>query len=229
MLPVAEDKEEQEGGKGDDSYVTIHESITEIGHRVWDTSPLMAKFFEKHASLVHEKSVLELGSGTGLLGIFLALCGCRQLVLTDSTRILKRLECNVTDHANLFESSRRRYGGGGGGEEFSIKELDWTNRDQIADHANVGYDIIICSDLIITERDTTFLGHVLSNIAHPGKTVIYLGSPVHREGYIQLLKLLKDSNSMWFRYKMEMIDEADLHPDYRSHKIKILKLVMKTP
>ena len=54
--------EEQEDGD-----VVVNESLTELGHRVWDTSPCMAKFFQKNSSLLRGKRVLELGSGTGLL------------------------------------------------------------------------------------------------------------------------------------------------------------------
>lgn len=248
--------------------VVIQESITEIGHRVWDTSVLMSKYFEKNPTLGKGKAVLELGSGTGLLvspcethrqvnvslrclsifcsddtqhtqrnkqGIFLGLCGCQPLVLTESKRILKALESNVAAHASLLSRASSAAStaitdtadaASHNKNTIRIEELDWTNEDQVAEHAKAQYDIIIGSDLVITGRDTSFLGNVLMRLARPG-TVVYLGSPIHREGYIQLVKDLNDNASPWSPYEVETVPEAELHPDYQSRRIVILRLIRR--
>ena len=50
---------------------------------VWDGAVNLARYLERNPALVFQKSVLELGAGTGVAGLAAGLLGARSVVLTD--------------------------------------------------------------------------------------------------------------------------------------------------
>jgi predicted nicotinamide N-methyase len=62
---------------------------------VWDCSLMLAKYVEKHAQHFRGKTVLELGSGQGVVGITAAMCGAGTVILTDVAPALPSIEHNI--------------------------------------------------------------------------------------------------------------------------------------
>ena len=54
-----------------------HTKLSDVGLQVWRGSLLLSDYLLHHHQLVRDKSVLELGSGTGLSSIVAAFCGAR--------------------------------------------------------------------------------------------------------------------------------------------------------
>ena len=52
----------------------------------WDGAIVLAKYLETHPTIVHGKSVLELGAGTGVAGIAAVLLGASSALLTGTVR-----------------------------------------------------------------------------------------------------------------------------------------------
>lgn len=139
--------------------VTLFESRTTIesgttGLRTWSASFVLAQHLIRNPTPLANKSVLELGSGTGLLGLIVAdiqvshggTTGSSVLHLTDVNEdVLKRcnenmqLPCNASSrHGNLF-----------------VKSLDWFDalagdrvRDLVAFMDNVGPDLVLGADIL---------------------------------------------------------------------------------
>lgn len=117
------------------------------------------------------KNVLELGSGTGLVGFSLALCGAK-VTLTDATELLPLLNTN-------FELNKKNLDN----NVIGIKEVDWSNsgitlNSTIAHHvattqtfikeeqeAGRSYDYIVLADAIFHERAVVPLVTTLQEIA----------------------------------------------------------------
>lgn len=84
---------------GDPGCPTEADSAT--GATVWDTSVLVAKFLEEECADDEEafESILELGSGTGLLGCVLQrLCPTSSIICTDREEILPLLRENLSNN-----------------------------------------------------------------------------------------------------------------------------------
>jgi len=139
--------------------VTFFESRTTIeggttGLRTWGASFVLAQLLIRNPTPLANKSVLELGSGTGFLGLIVAdmqvsrggTTGSPVLYLTDVNEdVLRRchenmqLPCNASSrHGNLF-----------------VKSLDWFDalagdrvRDLVAFMDNVGPDLILGADIL---------------------------------------------------------------------------------
>jgi protein-L-isoaspartate O-methyltransferase len=56
--------------------------VQETGGDVWLGGYALARYLNQHVELVAQKSVLELGSGTGYLSLFLAMRGAARVIAT---------------------------------------------------------------------------------------------------------------------------------------------------
>jgi predicted nicotinamide N-methyase len=75
------------------------------GLNVWDGSIALAKYLESRSDLVENKIILELGAGTGLVGIAAAMLGARQVVVTDLEYSLVNLQRNILLNQQPDENS----------------------------------------------------------------------------------------------------------------------------
>jgi nicotinamide N-methyltransferase len=53
------------------------------GHHLWNAGRLVATYLEDHASLITDRTVLELGSGAGLPSLVCGILGARKVVVSD--------------------------------------------------------------------------------------------------------------------------------------------------
>ena len=104
---------------------------------VWDCSLMLAKFVEKHEPEFRGKTVLELGSGQGVVGIATAMCGAHRVILTDVAPALPSIEHNIA--LNGVTAGARAV------------ELDWF---QPASHlaAVPPADVILAADVVWVEE-----------------------------------------------------------------------------
>ena len=107
---------------------------------VWDASLVMGYFMinsnsEKVISFKN-KSFIELGAGTGILGLIAATKNASKVVLTDKGNCIGMLKENYETNKHILNNETL----------IEIKELDWMNVNDlhnIKDH----FDYIIGSDL----------------------------------------------------------------------------------
>ncbi|XP_067848031.1 EEF1A lysine methyltransferase 3-like [Heptranchias perlo] len=134
---------------------------------VWEPGLVLCRYFEDEKINFTGKKVLELGSGTGIVGILAVLLG-GDVTMTDRAYVLKQIEHNVS--ANIPVTSRHR---------SKIRALAW-GTDQ--NNFPTDFDIILGSDIVYNPSQFPGLIQTLLHIANE-KTTIYLSSNVDaREG-----------------------------------------------
>lgn len=122
--------------------ITIHEpAMTEdnLGHKTWASSFVLAKKFREgnRSRLILQPllgrstafptrhdvpDILELGAGTGLVGLAAAaVFGCRVL-LTDLSEIVENLQRNVVENERILDA---------GGGDAAVAVLDWRDPERI--------------------------------------------------------------------------------------------------
>ena len=74
-----------------------------VGAVVWDAGDVMGKFITKFDWLVKGKTVIDLGSGTGIAGIIAGVAGAREVYLTDHESLRELCMHNVRETLQAVE------------------------------------------------------------------------------------------------------------------------------
>ena len=104
------------------------------GLTIWDGSVVLSKYLEQKPYLVQEQTVLELGAGTGVVGVTAGKLHAKRVVVTD----LKYT------HENLWRNIRRNHLEG----IIDVLELDWT---RLPKRLDAHFDLIVASDVVWIE------------------------------------------------------------------------------
>ncbi|XP_033628705.1 protein N-lysine methyltransferase METTL21A-like isoform X2 [Asterias rubens] len=137
--------------------VTIRQKWEELGVAavVWDAAVVLAEYLEQNVDKLQlsleNKSVIELGAGTGLVGIVAALLG-GHVDLTDRKIALNQLQANL--EANIPEFGVR------GGIAASVKELTWGENLQ---EFPKPYDLVLGADIVYLEDS---FPHLIKTLVH---------------------------------------------------------------
>ena len=94
------------------------------------------------------RTVLELGSGTGVLGLAAAARGC-DVTLTDQRALLPLLRRNAEANARVIAAA---------GGRARAAELDWSRAESAALAAALAPDLVLCSDLVYGNDYLPLLG-----------------------------------------------------------------------
>jgi len=121
----------------------------------------MARFFEEEAQhAIVGRHILELASGTGVLGLHLGVMGAQQVVMTDKNSMIQLIQRNIAENKALFAASNTR-------ATMHAASLDWfeSTADPIV-LAAVPFDTIVMSDVIYEEEIVEPLVHTLRRLCH---------------------------------------------------------------
>ena len=126
------------------------------GFRVWEAAPHLIEFLDTQRSLVQNRSVLELGAGTGAVGLAAAAFGARQVVLSDadSTATLAG-EHGWEERSRLATLADNVQLNGERAAAVSVEALRWGDEEHIAALASrhpMGFQTIVASDVLYSLR-----------------------------------------------------------------------------
>uniref|UniRef100_UPI00398F2B93 EEF1A lysine methyltransferase 3-like n=1 Tax=Pristiophorus japonicus TaxID=55135 RepID=UPI00398F2B93 len=174
---------------------------------IWDSAIALCRYFEKEKISFTGKKVIELGSGTGIVGILATLLG-GDVTLTDKPNILKQIEKNIS--INIPTACRHR---------LQVLPLIWGES-----HTNfpTDYDFILGSDIVYSSVIYPALVETLRHLANQGST-IYLCSEIRKRNgsrsfheellpqhfHCQVVDSIEDKNIVL--YKMTKIVTSPRH------------------
>ncbi|KAM6214865.1 EEF1A lysine methyltransferase 3 isoform 1-T1 [Rhynchocyon petersi] len=134
-----------------------------VAARVWDSALSLCNYFESHNVDFRGKKVIELGAGTGIVGILAALQG-GNVTITDLPLALEQIQGNV--RANVPA-----------GSQAEVRALSWG----IDQHVFPGdYDLVLGADIVYLEPTFPLLLGTLHHLCGPQGT-IYLASQMREE------------------------------------------------
>lgn len=196
----------------------------EAGAIIWDCTFVIMKAFENVAKYppghFTGKKILELGSGTGVLGIILLLMGAGHVVLTDKQVLLPLIEHNIELNCSLEEN----YFYAGDEKALSVSDLKqrYTVRELMWGETPIEekFDCVVVCDCVYESKDMWMpLAQCLQMVADVNPEVEVL--------LAYELRSKKDAAFFPFItqfFSVEPIDEEDYHPEWYSPEIKIFTL-----
>lgn len=147
---------------------------------VWDAAIVLCEYLEKGEIEIKNKSVIELGAGSGIVGIVASLLGAK-VTVTERKAALEYL--NKVVNINLRNDVTKV-----GDHDIKVRELDWT--DDLKDY-KPDYDIILGADIIYIEDLFPDLLKTLLHLSNE-KTLILISCHLRYDRDQQFLNMMKE-------------------------------------
>lgn len=165
----------------EDLTLSLHEpSLTEdsLGLKTWTSSWLLAKRLVSFSHHVPSGStrVLELGAGTGLVGLAAASVWqslVSEVMLTDLPEIIPNLERNIEMNRTSLANNT----------EMHCRVLDWTDDTDLPTPSEQAYPLILAADPIYSLDHPRMLVATLSRWLQPSPTSRFILELPVRHGY----------------------------------------------
>ncbi|XP_029302922.1 protein N-lysine methyltransferase METTL21A [Cottoperca gobio] len=167
---------------------------------VWDAAVVMCIYLEMGKVELKEKEVIELGAGTGLVGIVAALLGAK-VTITDRQPALDFLSANVK--ANLPSDSH---------ESVVVSELTWG--EGLERYPAGGFELVLGADIVYLEDTFVSLLETLEHLCSD-TSVVLLACKIRYKRDTNFLSMLKQ------RFTVEEVHydkQRDIHL-YKSWKL----------
>jgi predicted nicotinamide N-methyase len=143
--------------------IVLHEpalTADNVGFKTWASSHLLAQRMVslKHSlpQLPNDATVLELGAGTGLVGLAAAAILRRTVLLTDLLPIISNLERNIESNKPVLESA---------GVCASAAVLDWAEPQRLdieGIDTSAGFLLILAADTVYTSEQPALLTQTIA-------------------------------------------------------------------
>lgn len=182
------------------------------GSSVWDSAVVLMSYFENQRvfplGFWQGKRVLELGSGTGILGIHAAKLGAARVVLSDLGEIVASLERNIALNAADFPP----------GTEVCAVSLPWgTPMDGIG----APFDVVLCADCILP-----YAAHTMALLCDTFVRLCDANPDTHilmaYEERFDASPFFASLASLGFERVAAL--PADLHPVYQAEQVHVLHI-----
>lgn len=167
-----------------DIYICLKQSKCIISHgstglSVWEASTTLIEYIFSHFGEFEEKTVLELGSGTGICGLFASFYS-KSVTLTDfHPKVLELLKENVE-----LQQKRVKM-------PLIVSCLDWNHPEEFTDRT---YDIVIASDVVY---DPDILDSLIETLLYIQFTKCFLSCT---ERNLETFKLFNEKLSKHFAF-----------------------------
>lgn len=188
------------------------------GCRLWDSGVALARWLCNDKEVLHDKEVLELGSGVGLVGLAAAR-RARRVVLTDGElRLLPNLRRNATEA--VPPASAR----------LEVASLNWSHEPAELRAAHGTFDVILGADLVYSSGCVSGLSRAVAALLRPGGMLL-LCSPAGRHGLHQFTAALEAKGLCCSE---EVVDAALLRDaacqgeeaEVRAHRFLLLRALL---
>lgn len=141
------------------------------GFRMWECAPHLIRHIEQRRALVAGRTVLELGAGTGAVGLAAAACGAARVVLSDADSVVtirsggeweeRTRLASLADNVTLNQEAIC-------GAAVSVEPLRWgegAHLAQLTAAQPAGFETLIASDVLYAPREYDALAATVHALA----------------------------------------------------------------
>lgn len=146
------------------------------GFRLWEAAPNLISHLIEHRSLVQDRTVIDLGAGTGAVGLAAAALGARRVVLSDadSTATLEG-EHGWEERSRLVSLAENIAINGKHAASASVAALRWGDDEHLAALTAswpVGFETLVGSDVLYSPRMYEALATSILALAAPNALLV---------------------------------------------------------
>jgi len=197
----------------DNLTLNLHEpSLTEdnLGLKTWTSSLLLSRrlaALSKHVPAGRPR-ILELGSGTGLVGLAAASTwqdSVSEVMLTDLPEIVPNLQKNIELNQHLLR---------GGTPRVHSRVLDWSDVSDVPKSADEAYAVILAADPIYSAEHPTMLTDTVRRWLKPAVSSRFVVELPLREAYVKERQDLRQRLGIFMDIVEE--DEEVGHDDWET-------------
>ena len=183
----------------------------DTGVVVWDAAIVLAKYLEINIGMVRDKEAVELGSGTGAVGLCAGVLGAKKVILTDQEELVEFLSHNI--ELNTEVSQRRG--------RVSAAALQWGNNTHIETVMNMvtRVDLVMVSDCVFYEESLDDLVETMQLLSDKQTQILLTYEERDSQIKHDVMKLFFEKMKSHFTWKK--IPHEEHHPDYQSPDIQI--------
>ena len=229
----------------------------DTGNTVWDSSMALTKCIEYHSVMemngnhknsehnriskmlnVSGRNILELGTGTGFVGLSAMLCNAQSVVLSDLEYCTENIQQNVDKNGILWDlwndrnqskdSNSKKKKVENPMDKVEVMELDWFQCEKsMKDHDGIidvviGSDVIWIKELVPALIDT--LQYLYEYKMDKEHGVLIIAAQVRSKLVSDLFWNLMSSKG----FSRSIVPQRLVHPDFRSNKVSINVLTKET-
>ena len=204
----------------DDGTTLIHikqeDPEQDIGSCVWTAAIMLAKYIEHHhgAKGLVDRECIELGSGTGLVGLVAASLG-GSVTLTDLDHVVPRLRQNIALNTQPIEGDNEWHGTAAGGRVRAC-ELTWGKEGALEAFPGP-YRLVVACEVIYEKQHTAILLETLRGLVSAETELLFAFDTRGRVGIKPFLEAAEAE------FVLNEVPDEDLHPQFRFAKIKLLR------
>jgi len=200
---------------------TIHQNPSSFDHGLclWDAAVCFLRFVEcspKVAARLRNAAVLELGAGTGLLGIVLAHCLHCRVVVTDLPAVCPNLAANLA--ANPLPR--------GAAGSVAVLPYAWSGEADAAVLAGGGggFDAIVGTDVAYSEalNDVLLRSAAAFARASARRCAVFFCNELR----CAVAQAVFDASAPPL-FRVKRVPTKRLHPDWRAHNQLLLELTLR--
>ncbi|KAG8188582.1 hypothetical protein JTE90_005939 [Oedothorax gibbosus] len=185
----------------------VQYSVGDVSCVVWDAGIVLGKYLDylQHQNnILGGKTVIDIGSGTGVAGLFAGVLGAT-VILTDLPEVIPLLQKNIELNKNILKGNT------------SASVLVWGSNENTLPVP----DLILVSDCIYYDQSVEKLIPTLEQLSTSHTEVLISYEDRVLGNKKELLKKFLDALKKSFH--IEVIPPALQHPDFRSDDIHLLK------
>jgi len=173
---------------------------------VWDSALVFCNSAKKETFQkmfnFKDKVILEIGSGTGICGIFLSIFEPKKIILTDKKEALELINKNIKLNENFIPKNTK----------IEFEELYWEDKNKInLFKENYKFDYIICSDVIYDKNQYKNLQYMFNELVVEKYTIIILSFIYREETGLEFYDYFKENNKIW---DFKKLSNEYIHEDY---------------
>jgi len=192
-----------------DKTLTVDQHLEgDTGVVVWDAGLVLAKYLEVSSSLVAGKTVVELGSGTGAVGIAAAVLGAN-VILTDLEENLDLLNHNIKNNLEHLDT------------DISAHVLKWGDKPAIKTILKERrFDVILVADCVYYKECLVDLVNTMVELSDQNTQVLL--SFEERDSAAKVAVQKEFTRLMEVHFNCSEVPEKQQHPDFSSPDIRVL-------
>jgi predicted nicotinamide N-methyase len=195
-------------------FIKIKQDLT-FGYagEVWDSALVLCNSaslssFQKVFSFKN-KSILEIGSGTGITGIYLSTFNPKKIILTDKSSSLDLIKINIDENRHLIPKEC----------DIVVEEFNWEDKNKLIQlKEKNNFDYIICSDVIYDKKQYNNLQQIFSCLSKANETIIIISFNYREECGLEFFDYFKLDKKWEFR----KLSDDMIHEDYKCDDILLL-------